>query len=223
MVALTICGTASRAKRARNLQRRLGCQLVIDTHGEPTLNHARAWRTSIATADAIGDQWCGVVEDDAICSPTLAEHLDRYLEAIPGDCGLVSAYLGTGVPRGQQGRIQQALESFTTPGIVVSRVGPLSHVAVFARTSIASQIPEMMESKPGMACDTLLDVWCQNQRILTAMPIPSWFDHSDMQTTVKHTVDVSMPRKAHRYDDSHWSPGAAVALYPNTPGYECLV
>lgn len=205
--SIVVCGTWQRETSARALASKLGCPTVVDYNHTPTLNHARAWEK--AHARAVGD-WCGVVEDDAVVSSLLVANLDQYLEQI--DTDIVSAYLGTGVPRGKQGKILQALDQLDT-GIIVSRVGVLSHVAVFMRTSLVPSIVERMRSSPGIACDTKLDVWAMNNSHLVSFPVPSWVDHEDSDTTVDHVVPLAgVERRAHRYEGGRWSPGAVVDL-----------
>lgn len=217
LLSVAVCAVPARIVAASSLAFSLGAELVVDWASDgATINHARAWETACEGVDDPND-WVGVVEDDALCGSP--EKIATYLREIPDDIGVLSAYLGTGVPQGSQGRIRESLKVLGTTGMIVSRVGPLNHVAVFARRKHAVLFGPTMRAQPGIACDTILDIWCQRNRVLTGIPVPSWFEHADGETTVKHQCNVSMPRKAHRYDGGSWSQGGAVALYPHTPGY----
>lgn len=200
MVSVVVCAVESRLTQAVALRQVLadaghGAVVHFDTGEGPTLAHAHAWQAAAATAG----EWCGVVEDDALITPDNAARLDDYLVAVPEGCDVVAAYLGTGVPQTKQSWIRAGYERLDgAPGWLESRVGPLSHVAVFIRTRRVSEAVEAMRSQPTIPCDAVLNQWCFNKRVLTALAAPSWFDHADGPTTVEHCVPVSMPRHAWR-------------------------
>ena len=215
-LTIAVCGTRQRREQAEWLHTQISeyhtSMLVLDSVGEPTLNHAEAWRA--AANGARHDDWVGVVEDDVICTPLMLRNLRGYLNQSPAD--VVSAYLGTGVPSSKQPAILAALREHSS-GWLLSRLGVFSHVAIFAKARLAEQFAEQMTAQPNIACDTILDVHCLRHRIDVAFPVPSWVDHADGPTTVTHQMSIAgVRRRAHRYNGGDWADGATVHLSPLT-------
>lgn len=211
LIMYVVCGTIDR--RPPTWREDLGALYVVDMDAQPTLNHADAWQVAYDYAVAYNLQWCCILEDDTIIDPrTFRQTMSTITENLPRGIRIWSPYLGTGRPAGKQGAIRDAVAK--NPAWIIHH-GLLSHVAVVAHIDLVPTIIDHLHAKPGVACDTVLDVMTRRIGEKVAYCYPSPVDHADGETTVPHTIRLSPheQRKAWLYDPV-WSPGESVELYP---------
>ena len=177
MYAITVCAHTNRQEYARDLQTVLGARITFDdgTLGA-TGNTVQAYKTSYG----MGEDWCGVVEDDAIPVDDIHAQLHSCLQVAP--TGIVLAYLGTSRPSGKQNAIQQALEC--DPTWIISD-NFLSHVAVFMRRELVPSAVKYLQQPATGGPDSRLTRWAHQVKEPISVSVPSLFDHQDSTPMVE--------------------------------------
>jgi hypothetical protein len=167
-------------------------------HGLPTVigcadNHILVLKTLDGAAK---DEWCIVLEDDAIPVDDFREHAERALAKT--DAQLVGLYLGTGNPLGVvQAAVEPAVraaEDSQSAWIVADWF--LATVGYAVRSTL---LPDLIAdiSERGGPVDNRINEWTHAAGLQTWYTQPSLVDHEDNSSVLSSFTPY--PRYAHRY------------------------
>lgn len=154
-------------------------------------NHMRV--LSLLHDLAAGNEWCVVLEDDAMPVPGFRTEAAAALRCAPWP--LVGLYLGRGNPSGQiQRDIRQALDhaqAWITADYFISSV---------AYAVKANMIPPMLDYIKGRDEELPMRItrWAQDEDVLTAYTHPSLCNHADLESVIYPGIPLAERQKLPR-------------------------
>ena len=173
----------ARAEAAHRLMETVGAAYMSIDDG--TLgcekNHHKTWTW---LAEHNRDEWCVVLEDDAIPVPQFTTQLASALDAAPAS--IVSLYLGRKRPPHWQNAIDTATHNADQADACWITAPQLIHaVAVAIKTSL---IPGMLEltGRSIRPWDYAIGEYAQRNNEPVLYTWPSLFEHADQPTVAKH-------------------------------------
>jgi hypothetical protein len=166
-------------------------------------------------AQVRGDEWCVLLEDDALPVPQFRSHATQALEYAPSP--LVGFYLGQGIPSGDgQGAIRQAIDcaqAWIRADCFLTSVG----------YAIRSDLIDDLVSDVAVRNSEFpmrVNRWSHQRGIMTAYTNPSLVDHADTDSVICYNASAELgtvPRVAWRYGTrTDWdTPVVALGHVPN--------
>jgi hypothetical protein len=200
-VQIGIVAHVNRTDMASDLQRKTAAEVIkvddaeFDSILEGTRrcaeNHIRV--LELLHDLAAGNEWCVVLEDDAVPVPGFRTELAAALSSAPSP--VVGLYLGMGNPSGQiQRDIRQALDR---AGAWITADYFISSVAYAIRANL---IPPMLAfiKQRDEELPLRISRWVQDQGTLTAYTHPSLCNHADTESVIYPGIPLQERRKLPR-------------------------
>lgn len=175
-LAVGVVGHTSRVAEAKLLTRMVRADFLSVDNGVMgcDANHQLVQRH----LSALPADWCVVLEDDAVVSPSWRFQVCAALEVAPEP--VVSLYLGRQRPPQYQRQVVQAVAKANTADaswIVGRRM--LHAVGYAVRADLMASLNDF---DSGLPADERLSAWCSS----VAYCWPSLCDHADLPTVVAH-------------------------------------
>jgi hypothetical protein len=191
MTKIGIVGHYSRQKIGRELRKDVGAEYLSTDLGffGATQNHYRVWEH--LNAVAAREEWCLVLEDDAIPVSDFVDQLPMVLGCVPPNIDVVSLYFGQLYPRCWADRMGQAANLATRDDACWIVGEPVLHGVAIAMTgqsvdnmlSAIRYAPKQYQTGP---FDEAINWWCTVHHHKVAYCWPSIIQHSDVPTIIKH-------------------------------------
>ena len=204
-VAISIVAHVKRQSMAKNLATQIAADFIsIDNGALGYANHHRVWRECAA----LQQDWCLVVEDDAVPVHGFISQAQRALEVAPSP--VVSLYLG------RDKRTTHALtdavdKAQANDASWIMHTKLLHAVAVAVRSELVPHMLAYCERKRYLPIDDAISGWRARHLLKqhVAYTAPSLVDHRDTPTVIEHRRDNiprDYPRKAFRIGArQHWN------------------
>lgn len=158
-----------------------------DGGGPPSADKQRRWFNGRKAWEMATGEWHLVLQDDAIVVPDLLTGLERMLEYVPDDIGLISPYFGTRRPSAGTVNLiaDRARQENPAPSFI--RLRALNWgVSIMARTADIEAMANWCDTQYSMAYDTRVGQWFLRNRRDTLYPWPSLVDHLEGPSLVGH-------------------------------------
>lgn len=193
MVSIGVVAHPKRKAVALNLGNQVQGLVSFDIKSlGTTWNHA-------TTLEAVLDEaedWCVILEDDAIPCPDFHDHLNRVLSET--ETPVVSLYLGSGKHAGHGVRIADKVEAMATEANDWLVTDELWHAVGYAVTVEVAQDILPFIRRTNKPVDEAITQWCKSQDVKVSYPLPSLVDHRD-EAVVRNTPPSRVKRKALRW------------------------
>ena len=182
-----------RSEMASRLYAHLRADFISMDNGilGPRSNHLRVWEHLISIAEP--DEWCVVLEDDAIPCPHFHTQLSNVLAWCPTDFSVVSLYMGQEHPRQWQERMKQAVALADSKHACWIRSRSCIHaVGLAMRAEDAAAMANHARTVKGnpRPIDETISQWCYLSRHQVGYCLPSIVNHADVPTLIKHPDGV---------------------------------
>ena len=149
-------------------------------------NHRKVWRAISDIAQP--DEWCVVLEDDAIPVPDFRRQAEAALAVAPAT--VVSFYLGRINPVHWQGFIEKAVsQADSVDACWITSDTTLHAVGIAIRTPKLVNAMLKRTSEYARPIDERITMWCRNFGHPTAYTHPSLVDHADGDPVIAQRRD----------------------------------
>lgn len=191
MTKIGVVGHYSRQKMGRDLVRAVHAEYLSTDLGffGATQNHYRVWEH--LNAVAARDEWCLVLEDDAVPVSDFIVQIKAVLDCVPAQADVVSLYFGQLYPRCWADRMGQAANRATRDDACWIVGEPVLHGVALAMTG--RSVDDMLEAirfAPKQfqvgPFDEAINYWCKTQHHIVGYCWPSIIQHADVPTIIKH-------------------------------------
>lgn len=206
MTKIGVVGHYTRQKMGRELKKSVQAEYLSTDLGffGATQNHYRVWEHLNTVAER--DEWCLVLEDDAIPVSDFDKQIDAVLTCVPTHVDVVSLYFGQEFPRCWKDRMGQAANLASREDACWIIGEPVLHgVAIAMRGENVADMLKGIGNAPKQfqvgPFDEAINYWCKLNRYKVGYCWPSIIQHSDVPTIINHPdgADRGSGRVAYRF------------------------
>lgn len=176
----------SRMQMAHALAQRVSADHVSIDRGHlgPLRNHRLTWEYLYAKANP--NEWCVVLEDDAVPVPNFLVQARTSLLWVPPKCEVASFYFGKLRPPQWQDRMRQAATIAEREDYRWITGDYVMHAVALAIPT--PMVPHMLKATVNSLrpMDEAITQWCRQFGHRVAYSWPSLVDHADVPTVINH-------------------------------------
>lgn len=158
-----------------------------DVDGPPSPDKAKRWRVGTAAWRMhTGADWHMVIQDDTTVCPDLLAGLEKALDYVPDDVGIVQPYVGKARPLGQH-FVQLAAQADRVGATWIQHRSMCWGVAIIVRTATIEDMIAWCTQRPTLTYDSRVGRYYRDVlHQVTWYTWPSLVDHRDGPSLVGH-------------------------------------